>query len=345
MQKFPLDLKIIFDASSAIKFETFEEIKSFANRILNSFDYSPDRVTAELYEFTDKVSKVFGYEELTSHKDTENLLNKLSYKGIEQGNTDSAIDFIKKTVGNPNRPVEKLFIVITNSPITEELAIAGVHVYAIGFDQLTTSDLEKIASIPEKVYKLDYANQMGDIIENLQSNICQGKDPCESAGCSHNCQRIENDAICSCPEDLMLDSDYRKCVPIGSTRGADMCKIQNGGCEHECIYDAPGYHCDCRVGYRLDENYRNCHDIDECVINNGGCSDKCVNYPGGHFCMCTNWREEKLGSDGKSCEPLCDRGFVYYGHACWRIYGKFDYWDAVDACKARMAILILFKLS
>lgn len=199
---------------------------------------------------------------------------------------------------------------------------------------MSTDDLNKLASTPEKIYKLDQAAQLGDIVEDLQSNVCQGKDPCESAGCSHNCQRIENEAVCSCPDDLMLDSDFRNCVPFGSSRGADMCQIQNGGCEHKCVYDAPGYHCECEPGYRLDDNYRNCHDIDECVINNGGCSDKCLNYPGGYFCMCSNWRDEKLGADQKTCEPLCDRGFVYYGHACWRIYGKFDYWDAVDACKA-----------
>ena len=69
-------------------------------------------------------------------------------------------------------------------------------------------------------------------------------------------------------------------------------------------------------------------------MNNGGCEDQCVNYPGGHFCLCSNWREMRLDTDGKSCRPLCDRGFIYYSHACWRIYGKYDYWDAVTSCQS-----------
>lgn len=132
MKKFPLDLTILYDASSAVKFETFEEIKSFANRVFNSFDYSPNRVTAALYEFRNIVTKIFGNDDLSSHKDIENILNQMTYKGVDTGNTDSAVEFIKTSVGNPNRPVEKVFIVITNSPITSDLAIAGVHVYAIG---------------------------------------------------------------------------------------------------------------------------------------------------------------------------------------------------------------------
>jgi len=196
------------------------------------------------------------------------------------------------------------------------------------------SYLNDVASKTGNVYKLNDYAELSSVVIDMQSKICKGLDPCDFAGCTHTCHTVNQESFCTCPLDLMLDVDFKSCVAFGSSIGANMCMVQNGGCDQKCVYDAPGYHCECNTGYRVDNNYRTCHDIDECVINNGGCEDKCVNYPGGHFCLCSNWQEVRLDTDGMSCRPLCDRGFTYHSHACWRIYGKFDYWDAVGACKS-----------
>ena len=102
-----------------------------------------------------------------------------------------------------------------------------------------------------------------------------------------------------------------------------------------CLYDAPGHHCGCFPGFNSNEDgYRTCQDINECDIDNGGCSDKCFNYEGGYMCQCSDWRNFRLGDDGKTCEPICPRNFVHFGGKCWNFQGKADYWDAKASCEA-----------
>ena len=47
--------------------------------------------------------------------------------------------------------------------------------------------------------------------------------------------------------------------------------------------------------------------------------------------------------DGRTCVPICDRGFSYYGHACWRIQGTFDFFDARESCSSVGAHLAILK--
>ena len=52
------------------------------------------------------------------------------------------------------------------------------------------------------------------------------------------------------------------------------------------------------------------------------------------MCQCSDWRNFRLGEDGKTCEPICPRNFVHFGGKCWNFQGKADYWDAKASCEA-----------
>jgi hypothetical protein len=41
--------------------------------------------------------------------------------------------------------------------------------------------------------------------------------------------------------------------------------------------------------------------------------------------------------------PICDRGFSYFGHACWRIQGTFDFFDAKKSSSSVGAHLAILK--
>ena len=100
--------------------------------------------------------------------------------------------------------------------------------------------MERLVSV-ENRFKLNTFSELNSILSGLQSKMCRGEDLCGSAGCSHSCHTFENEAFCRCPAQLILDVDYKTCVPIGSSVGANMCNIQNGGCDHryESYYDQP----------------------------------------------------------------------------------------------------------
>ena len=92
--------------------------------------------------------------------------------------------------------------------------------------------LKNIASTSSLAYKLNSFDELNSIIGDVQSKMCPLRDPCESAGCSHSCLRFKSQSICKCPEELMLDIDFKTCVALGSSLGANMCQIANGGCDH-----------------------------------------------------------------------------------------------------------------
>ena len=81
-------------------------------------------------------------------------------------------------------------------------------------------------------YQLNDYKELSSIVLDMQSKICKGKDLCESAGCSHSCYTSNHESFCTCPSDMILDVDYKTCVAMGSSIGANMCMIHNGGCDH-----------------------------------------------------------------------------------------------------------------
>ena len=134
MQKHPLDITILLDSSFSAKYDHFEKMKIFTERILNSFDYSSDKVRASVVLFGN--SKTSVAIDLEENSDIISAIKQIEYDGIGNStrNTDVAIDFIKKTLSTDNRVVEKIFIIVTNSDGVERIEVAGVSVYAIGFN-------------------------------------------------------------------------------------------------------------------------------------------------------------------------------------------------------------------
>ena len=135
MQKYPLDITILLDSSSATKYENFEKMKLFTARILNSFDYSSGRVQAALIKFHSTTEAVFTIGELENKQEILDSINSSVYNGTSEGSTDTAVQFIKDELSTPSRLVEKVYIIVTNSNGTESINVAGVNVYTVSFDQ------------------------------------------------------------------------------------------------------------------------------------------------------------------------------------------------------------------
>ena len=54
----------------------------------------------------------------------------------------------------------------------------------------------------------------------------------------------------------------------------------------------------------------------------------------GHMCYCSDWKNFRLGADQRTCEPICDRNFVFFGHGCWNFKGgKVNWINAQMMCK------------
>ena len=135
MHKYPLDITILLDSSSTIKFENFQQMKLFSTMILNSFDYANNRVQAELVKFHSEVDTVFTMGEFDNTDDILAAIDNAVYDGAFEGNTNTAVNYITNKLSIPSRLVEKVFIIVTNSNGTATIDVAGIHIYIIGFDQ------------------------------------------------------------------------------------------------------------------------------------------------------------------------------------------------------------------
>ena len=52
------------------------------------------------------------------------------------------------------------------------------------------------------------------------------------------------------------------------------------------------------------------------------------------MCYCSDWKNFRLGADHQTCEPICDRNFVFFGHGCWNFKGgKVNWINAQMMCK------------
>ena len=257
-----------------------------------------------------------------------NFVEKLTedaFNGDLNGSTQVSVDFINSDLTRfakisfsimTNKFSNAKIVLITNSPgeVIVPDGFSTREIYVVGVGNVEHDTLSLIASgNVDNVYRLSTASELDQIVNDLESKVCRAPDFCELAECSHTCYSDAERAYCTCPDELILDTDFKTCVSSTMSIGANLCSINNGGCQHRlesafktilkelrCIFDGPGHHCECEPGYRLDDNYRGCHDVNECMINNGDCSDRCINTPGAHQCICSNWAEEKLSGTGYS---------------------------------------------
>ena len=62
------------------------------------------------------------------------------------------------------------------------------------------------------------------------------------------------------------------------------------------------------------------------------------------MCYCSDWKNFRLGVDQRTCEPICDRNFVFFGHGCWNFKGgKVNWINAQLMCKQVNAELATAK--
>ena len=125
---------------------------------------------------------------------------------------------------------------ITNTADTDEIKLpdgfSSREIYAIGLGNIAQDALRLIAGDDENSYKLNSASELGQIENDIKSKICRVADFCSEAQCSHSCYSDDERAYCTCPDDLILDTDFKTCVSATRSTGANLCSINNGGCQH-----------------------------------------------------------------------------------------------------------------
>ncbi|XP_062857261.1 complement component C1q receptor [Trichomycterus rosablanca] len=138
-------------------------------------------------------------------------------------------------------------------------------------------------------------------------------------GCEHNCYKLNNTFICTCPSGYKLDSNAVSCSKVHN----DPCI--HAGCSHICLSEGKHYNCHCHQGFELGEDGKTCQDINDCK-NDRLCPDEnshCVNTAGGFECQCKNGftKEENTCKDidecvSAPCEYFCNNTSGSYNCEC-----------------------------
>ncbi|XP_037088788.1 multiple epidermal growth factor-like domains protein 6 [Pollicipes pollicipes] len=64
----------------------------------------------------------------------------------------------------------------------------------------------------------------------------------DNGGCSHDCLNTPGSFLCTCPHQMRLAGDGRRCL------GASECLNNNGGCAHICDDSTEEVKCRCHLG-------------------------------------------------------------------------------------------------
>ncbi|XP_017775137.1 PREDICTED: fibrillin-1 [Nicrophorus vespilloides] len=110
-------------------------------------------------------------------------------------------------------------------------------------------------------------------------HTCVDLDECQqgTSGCSHGCINTHGNTFCTCPEGMMLDTDWKTCTDIN--------ECEDSPCSHECVNIVGSYKCACPTGYLIGpENLHECVDVNECESK--PCSHLCENTVGSFVCSC-----------------------------------------------------------
>ncbi|XP_033229535.1 fibrillin-1-like [Belonocnema kinseyi] len=227
--------------------------------------------------------------------------------------------------------------------------------YKLKSDNLTCEDIDECS------LGLENCNQCVNI---PGSYSCIDDHLCSDHGCSHTCERDEDQIRCGCPEGFELDEDEKTCKDVDECEegshvcsqkclnidGSYYCECLEGfelaedkktcfnepdpcddfGCSHECIRikDSESIlkvECRCPSGFGLHDN-KTCKDINECIEGNevNICSYGCVNTEGSYYCQCP--QGYKIAPDTKSCEDIneCSHENAGCSHFCNNIDGGVE---------------------
>lgn len=140
-------------------------------------------------------------------------------------------------------------------------------------------------------------------------------------GCEHDCHRIKDTNVCTCPPGYQLESS--NAVRCSKLHSVDPCMQAN--CSQKCVGKGKSYVCQCHDGYKLGQDGKTCKENDHCN-DYRLCPDEnsyCFNTPGGFECRCKTGFTKVNGiceDDDECfsgpCEHLCNNTIGSYHCEC-----------------------------
>uniref|UniRef100_H2Y969 VWFA domain-containing protein n=1 Tax=Ciona savignyi TaxID=51511 RepID=H2Y969_CIOSA len=259
------------------------------------------------------------------------------------------IDNTMKTANGARADAQKIVIVITDGRsqddvLTPSIALrdSGAITFGIGIGAgVLENQIQEIAGDTSRAFIVDTFDQLsGVILNHVKQAVCYDVNECDTnnGGCSDTCVNTQGSFHCTCPENMILDSDLATCISntTGQRAAFDECSVDNGGCSDGCVDTLEGFNCTCAPGFVLKADLLTCEDADECL--DAMCSHTCVNTPGSYFCECP--KEYQMSEDRITCtlrasEADCDAGFMPKGHSCTQQNNEaLAYVPAEEACAA-----------
>uniref|UniRef100_A0A8P4KC81 VWFA domain-containing protein n=1 Tax=Dicentrarchus labrax TaxID=13489 RepID=A0A8P4KC81_DICLA len=178
------DVVFIVDGSASIGPTNFQMVRTFLHSIVSSLDVNQKRVRVGVVTYSSTPTAQIYLNSFNDKNEILQFLNILYYQGGGT-NTGAALNFTRKEIfteqKGSRKSVQQVAVVITDGEsqdsVTEAAAIlrrAGVTLYAVGIENASKAELEKMVSYPfhKHVYSVDSFKDLKTITENLQKTLC-----------------------------------------------------------------------------------------------------------------------------------------------------------------------------
>jgi uncharacterized protein YegL len=343
-----MDVAIVLDSSSSIKFNNFQIVKSFTKSLLSTFQLGQGQVHTAMMRYNAVNSVISTFAADNALDEAIDAVDNTPYDGSGTM-TGAALQFATDnllTEAAGRRPLVPLLVVVFTDGASQDdvtagaaaLAATGGNIIAVGIgDGVDRDELAAISAT--NVFGASFADLEGNVLDQVIALACADVNECETenGGCSDVCVNTGGSFYCTCSgEGMALDADLRTCVAASTLVNINECAILNGGCSHGCEDTVAGYNCTCPAGLYLGANGLSCYDVNECLGD--PCSHGCVNTVGGFFCECPP--THYLTDSGLTCAVRasaadCAAGFAPHGTSCVSVNANLlDYAAASAACAA-----------
>ncbi|XP_078665878.1 uncharacterized protein LOC144908217 [Branchiostoma floridae x Branchiostoma belcheri] len=200
-----MDLFFVLDGSGSVSTEDFSKMKTFAAKVVNAFDISPNTSRIGAVQYSNFPTMHFNLGTYTDKGPTINAINNIGK--LDGGTqTGAAMEFTRTNAAWRAPPVPKVMIVVTDGESWDDvqtpaqaLTADGVSVYAIGVGNYDRTELETIANDPgnpAKVIGLNDFNALTQQIGQIAALVCH--DDCSSQPCQNGGQCIDGDNRYDC---------------------------------------------------------------------------------------------------------------------------------------------------
>ncbi|KAG8442862.1 hypothetical protein GDO86_011610 [Hymenochirus boettgeri] len=180
------DIVFLIDESSSIGTLNFQLTRVFLHKVISALDIGLNSVRVGLVLYSDEPRLEFKLNTFTEEYEMLDYITKLPYRGGKTY-TGAALDFIRKKMftkqggSRADQGVQQIAVIMTNGQSLDnftksasKLRRSGVEVFAVGFQDVSKSELKSIASHPpnKHVTTVESFLQLSNLELRLQKRLC-----------------------------------------------------------------------------------------------------------------------------------------------------------------------------